>query len=49
MKSSKSIKATKPKIRTKAKTSPEELKMRAHRPQMAGDPIPRTKRSIGSS
>ena len=41
---SKTIKATKPNIRTKHKASPADLKERAHRPQMAGDPIPRTKK-----
>ena len=43
IKKSKPIKATKPRIRKKAKSNTADIKMRAHMPVMAGDPIPRTK------
>ena len=46
---SKTVKATKPNIRTKHKSSAADLKDRAHRPQMAGDPIPRTKKKTGNA
>lgn len=46
---SKAAKATKPRSRAAAKQSSADLKMKAHMPVMAGDPIPRGKGSTRRS